>query len=42
MCEHRLLGSTDVQLHEAVSKGKQAVNTTLTGKKGDQLKVTLL
>jgi len=39
-CQHRLLGYTDVQLHEAVSKGRQTVNTSLTGKKGDQLKVS--
>ena len=39
-CQHRLLGYTDVQLHEAVLKGRQTVNASLTGKKEDQLEVS--
>ena len=36
----RLLGSTDLQLLDAVNKGKQSVTANLTGKKGDPLKVS--
>lgn len=36
----RLLGSTDISLQEVVSKGKYNVNTTLKGKKGEQLPVS--
>lgn len=35
----RLLGSTDIQLQEVVSKGKHNVTRTLKGKKGEQLTV---
>ncbi len=39
MCGCRLLGSTEIQLQEVVSRGKHSVTKTLKGKKGDMLTV---
>ena len=39
---YRLLGRTEIQLGEVVSRGKQSINTPLKGKKGDQLTVKIL
>lgn len=36
----RILGTLDLGLREAVSKGRQSVNATLKGKKGDMLDVS--
>ena len=35
----RLLGTTEIQLGEVISKGKHTVKNSLKGKKGDQLTV---
>ena len=36
----RILGTLDLGLREAVSKGRQSINATLKGKKGDMLDVS--
>lgn len=38
----RLLGSTSVQLQEVISKGRQNISPSLTGKKGDPLRVSIV
>ena len=36
----RLLGTLDLPLREAVTNGRQSINATLKGKKGDTLDVS--
>lgn len=38
----RILGTLDLPLREAISNGKQSVNASLKGKKGDTLDVSYL
>ena len=40
VCVARILGTTEVQLQEVVSRGKHSVTKTLKGKKGDMLTVS--